>query len=95
MPVTHERDIDRTERENGETGFRRKQLGEAAEGERLGCSLYELQSGRNSWPCHYHTANEEATHLLAGDSPGTTGRYTSSRRGVTPPFGPTSPAVTG
>lgn len=94
MPVTHGCDIDWTERENGETGFRRKQLGEATEGERVGRSLYELPPGRNSWPYHCHTANEEAISLVAGDSPGTTGRY-SSRRGVSPPSRPMSPAVTG
>ncbi|PSP55041.1 cupin [Halobacteriales archaeon QS_1_67_19] len=52
--------------EEGETEFRRKQLGEAADGDRLGASLYELPPGRRSWPYHYHTANEEALFVLAG-----------------------------
>ncbi|TKR25190.1 cupin domain-containing protein [Natronomonas salsuginis] len=45
---------------------RRKQLGEAAGGEGLGCSLYELPSGEESLPYHYHTANEEAAYVLLG-----------------------------
>lgn len=66
MPVVHESDIDWTELAEGETEFRRKQLGEAKDGEQLGCSLYELPPSRKSWPYHYHTANEEAVYLLAG-----------------------------
>jgi uncharacterized cupin superfamily protein len=49
-----------------ETGFRRKQLGKAAGGEELGCSLYELPAGERAWPYHYHTKNEEALYVLAG-----------------------------
>jgi uncharacterized cupin superfamily protein len=66
MPVAHESDIEWTELSEGETAFRRKQLGEAADGEMIGCSLYELPPGRRSWPYHYHTANEEALYVLAG-----------------------------
>ena len=47
--------------------FRRKQLAEAVDADDLGCSLYELPPGRNSWPYHYHTANEEALYVLAGE----------------------------
>ena len=46
--------------------LRRKQLGEAADGDQLGCSLYELPAGERAWPYHYHTANEEALFVLAG-----------------------------
>ena len=46
--------------------FRRKRLGEAAGGDRLGCSLYELPAGARAWPYHYHTANEEAIYVLSG-----------------------------
>jgi len=52
--------------EQGETAFKRKQLGEAAGGDDLGCSLYELPAGKRSWPYHYHTANEEALFVLSG-----------------------------
>jgi hypothetical protein len=31
-------------------GYRRKSLGSAAGGEKLGCSLYEIPSGRRAWP---------------------------------------------
>jgi uncharacterized cupin superfamily protein len=66
MAVVHKSDVDWTELSENETEFRRKQLGEATDGEALGCSLYELPPGRKSWPYHYHTANEEAVYVLAG-----------------------------
>lgn len=53
--------------DGGETEFKRKQLGEAAGGDKLGCSLYELPAGERSWPYHYHTANEEAIFVLSGE----------------------------
>lgn len=46
---------------------RRKERGAAADGERLGWSLSELPPGAKSWPYHYHTANEEAFSVLAGE----------------------------
>jgi len=66
VTVVDETDLDWTDRAEGETRFRRKQLGEAADGDMLGCSLYELPAGHKSWPYHYHTANEEAIYVLAG-----------------------------
>ncbi|MFO7927982.1 cupin domain-containing protein [Natronomonas sp.] len=66
MPVINEGDIEWTEIQTGRMWVRRKQLGEAAGGEELGCSLYELPAGEESWPYHYHTANEEAAYVLAG-----------------------------
>ncbi|ELZ14563.1 cupin [Haloterrigena salina JCM 13891] len=53
--------------EPDDVAFRRKQLSTAADADDLGCSLYELPPGRRSWPYHYHTANEEAVYVLAGD----------------------------
>ncbi len=47
--------------------FRRKELSTAADADELGCSLYELPPGARSWPYHYHSANEEALYVLAGD----------------------------
>ena len=72
-PMSDERRVVRaddrewTETEHGETAFRRAQLGAAAGGEKLGCSLYELPPGKRSWPLHYHTANEEAFYVLSGE----------------------------
>ncbi|MCU4975273.1 cupin domain-containing protein [Halobacteria archaeon AArc-m2/3/4] len=60
-------DVEWTALEEGETFFRRKQLGEAAGGDRIGCSLYEIPPGKRSWPYHYHTANEEALYVLSGN----------------------------
>jgi uncharacterized cupin superfamily protein len=58
--------LDWTRLDNDGMDVRRKQLGEATDGEQIGCSLYELPAGKRSWPYHYHTANEEALFVLAG-----------------------------
>ncbi|MFB6297015.1 MAG: cupin domain-containing protein [Salinirussus sp.] len=59
-------DLEWTEYDRGEAVFRRKQLGEAAGGRALGCSLHEIPAGKRAWPFHYHTANEEALYVLSG-----------------------------
>ncbi len=66
MPLVNEDDLDWIDVDDGKMHVRRKQLGEAAGGDELGCSLYELPAGEASWPYHYHTANEEALYVLAG-----------------------------
>jgi uncharacterized cupin superfamily protein len=66
MAPVNEADLDWNELAHGETRFRRKELGAAADGDQLGCSLYELPPGSKSWPYHYHTANEEAVYVLSG-----------------------------
>jgi uncharacterized cupin superfamily protein len=65
--VVNEQDLEWGQQSHGEKfGYRRKQLGSAAGGERLGCSLYEVPPGRRAWPYHYHLANEEAIYVLDG-----------------------------
>ncbi|MHB9288252.1 cupin domain-containing protein [Halobacteriales archaeon Cl-PHB] len=66
MPKVNDGDLDWDEYDHGDATFRRKELAAAADGERLGASLYELPAGERSWPYHYHTANEEALYVLAG-----------------------------
>lgn len=66
MPTVNEGDLEWTDLDPGGTTLRRKQLGETAGGDRLGCSLYELPPGGESWPYHYHTGNEEALYVLEG-----------------------------
>jgi len=66
MPPVNKDEIGWDESQHGKALFRRKQLGAAAGGEQLGCSLYELPPGRKSWPYHYHAANEEAIYVLSG-----------------------------
>ncbi|WP_096390134.1 cupin domain-containing protein [Halopenitus persicus] len=66
MEPVNEADLEWSELDRDDAMFRRKQLGEAAGGEELGCSLYELPPGERSWPYHYHAANEEALYVLAG-----------------------------
>lgn len=67
MSKVNAADLEWTEYDHGESAFRRKQLGGAVDGDQLGCSLYELPPGKRSWPYHYHTANEEAIYVLAGE----------------------------
>lgn len=67
MGTCDETNLDWTERDQNETAFRRKRLAAAAGGDEIGCSLYELPPGKRSWPLHYHTGNEEAVYVLAGE----------------------------
>ena len=65
--VVNEDGLEWGEQSHGESfGYRRKALGAAANGEKLGCSLYEVPPGRKAWPYHYHLANEEAIYVLEG-----------------------------
>lgn len=65
--VTREKDLEWTEQSRGtKYEFRRKPLGSASGGEKIGCSLYEVPPGKRSWPFHYHLANEEALYILSG-----------------------------
>ena len=66
--VVNEADVEWIERSHGETfASRRAYLGEAAGGEQLGCSLYEIPPGKSHCPYHYHGANEEAAYVLSGE----------------------------
>ncbi|MBZ4420763.1 cupin domain-containing protein [Myxococcus sp. RHSTA-1-4] len=65
--VIHEPDVPWSEVTQGpKVAYRRKQLGAAAKGRKLGCSLMELPPGKHAWPRHYHLANEEAYYILSG-----------------------------
>jgi uncharacterized cupin superfamily protein len=65
--VASEGDLGWSEQADGDKfGYRRKQLGSSAGGEKLGCSLYEVPPGRTAFPRHYHPANEEAIYVLEG-----------------------------
>jgi uncharacterized cupin superfamily protein len=68
MGHVNESEVEAETVEHGdEVQFRRRKLGDAAGGERLGASLYELPAGKKAWPYHWHTANEEALYVLAGE----------------------------
>jgi uncharacterized cupin superfamily protein len=65
--VVLENNLEWTEHSYGEKfGYRRKSPSSAADGEKLGCSLYEVPPGRRAWPYRYHLANEEAIYILEG-----------------------------
>jgi len=65
--VVGDGDLQWDEQSHGEKfGYRRKQLGSAASGEKLGCSLYEVPPGRRAFPYLYHLANEEVIYVLEG-----------------------------
>jgi len=66
MGKVNQSELDWTAVERGDAEYRRKRLADAAGGDELGCSLYELPPGKKSWPYHYHTANEEALYVLDG-----------------------------
>ena len=60
-------DLDWTEvRQGTRFAYRRRSVGLAAGSQRLGASLYELMPGGESFPFHYHHANEEAILVLEG-----------------------------
>jgi uncharacterized cupin superfamily protein len=66
--VVHEDELAWTESGHGRNfQSRRKQLGAAAGGRKLGCSLFELAPGKSAFPAHYRTANEEALYILEGE----------------------------
>jgi uncharacterized cupin superfamily protein len=65
--VVSEKDLEWGESSHGEKfGYRRKSFSRATGGEKLGCSLYEVEPSRRAWPFHYHAANEEAIYILEG-----------------------------
>lgn len=63
----NEADIEWTEYDHGKRNFRRKQLADAAGGEELGASLYDVPPGKRLWLRHYHEGNEESIFVLDGD----------------------------
>ncbi|GAB3040474.1 cupin domain-containing protein [Natronobiforma cellulositropha] len=65
MDTTNADDLEWEETQRGDVEFRRKRLAE--DGRAIGSSLYEVPPGKRSWPYHYHTANEEALFVLAGE----------------------------
>jgi len=65
--MVHEDDVEPERHDRGSVGFTRRKLGAAAGGERLGCSLHEVDPGKRAWPYHYHAGNEEALYVLAGE----------------------------
>ena len=65
--VVHEDDVKMHETDRGRCGNRRRLLGMAAGGAKLGCSLYEVPPGKRSFPYHWHAANEEAIYVLEGE----------------------------
>lgn len=65
--VVHESDLPWHEFGHGDRyAVRDRWLAEAAGGQKLGCSLYELQPGKRAGPYHCHYANEEAIYVLSG-----------------------------
>lgn len=45
----------------------RKKLAAATGGREIGASLYRMPPGARPWPRHFHTANEEAIYVVAGE----------------------------
>ncbi|MWV65790.1 cupin domain-containing protein [Halorubrum sp. JWXQ-INN 858] len=66
MTPVNTRDLDWERSTDERASWKRKRVAAAADGERIGCSLYLLPPGERSWPYHYHTNNEEAMYVLSG-----------------------------
>lgn len=67
--VVNEADVEWSESSHGDRFVTKKKwLGHEAEGELLGCSLYEVPPGKRPFPFHYHTGNEEAMYVLSGEA---------------------------
>jgi uncharacterized cupin superfamily protein len=56
-----------TEVAHGRFGIQRRGLGNAAGGQKLGCSYYEQPPGKAAFPFHFHLSNEEAIYVLEGE----------------------------
>ena len=54
------------EEKTGDFVFRTRRLGAQAGGRALGCSHYELEPGKTTFPFHFHSALEEALYILEG-----------------------------
>lgn len=65
--IINENEIDWMHQTHGESyEVRRRPLAKNAGGRELGCSLYEMPTGKKGWPFHYHSGNEEAIYILSG-----------------------------
>ena len=66
--IVHTDEVDWYDKSHGKRyEWRRKCLGLEAGSRKLGCSLYELMPGKQSFPYHYHHGNEEAIYMLEGE----------------------------
>lgn len=65
--VTHIDELDWAPFEQGRFAHRRKALGQATGGQKIGCSLYTVPAGKAAFPFHLHRRNEEAIYILAGE----------------------------
>lgn len=65
--VVHVDDVPAREIGRGNFAAKPKWLAWAAGNRKLGCTLFELPSGKKSFPYHWHTANEEGLYMLEGE----------------------------
>jgi len=56
----------RVESRGTKFGFKGRRLGPLVGAKSIGSSLIEIEPGRQAFPNHYHTANEEAVYVLEG-----------------------------
>lgn len=61
------KDLDpRIEAKNDKFGFEAKRLGVHVGAKKIGASYFEIPPGRQAFPQHFHTANEEAAFVIEG-----------------------------
>ncbi len=56
----------RTEAKNDKFGYLGKRLGPEVGARSIGTSYFEIDPGRQAFPHHFHTANEEAMFIIHG-----------------------------
>lgn len=56
----------RVETKGEKFGFKSKRFGPLVGSKSIGSSLYEIEPGRQAFPHHFHSANEEAVFVIEG-----------------------------
>ena len=56
----------RTETKGAKFGYSGRRLGPRVGAKSIGCSYFEVEPGRQAFPNHFHTANEESVFVIEG-----------------------------
>lgn len=65
--ITNIADAEVRDQQHGKKfGFKARRLGLSAGGNAIGASYFEIEPGKQAFPNHFHSANEEAVFVLEG-----------------------------
>jgi uncharacterized cupin superfamily protein len=56
----------RVEAKGDKFGYRGRRLGPQVGAKQIGCSYFEIEPGKQAFPHHFHSSNEEALFVLEG-----------------------------